>query len=76
MVPYGHKEVASMANSMIIYHCPICEKRVFDATIDSVFHIEIKCSRCGKVVEIDSPPHPKKQVLALLPKNNELRKCG
>lgn len=59
-----------------IYHCPICGKRVFDATVNSVFHIEIKCPRCGKVVEIDSTPGPTHQVLALLPKKNEFRKCG
>lgn len=76
MVLYGHKEVASMANSLKVYHCPICGKRVFDATIDSVFHIEIKCPRCGKIVEIDSTPQPHHQALALLPINNELRKCG
>lgn len=61
-----------MANSLIVYHCPICGKRVFDATIDSVFHIEIKCPRCGKVVNIDSTPQPHHQALALLPRNNEL----
>lgn len=65
-----------MANSLKVYHCPICGKRVFDATIDSVFHIEIKCPRCGKVVEIDSTKGPHNSAIALLPIKNEFRKCG
>ena len=52
------------------------DKRVFDASADSEFRIRIKCPQCRNIVEIDSNAGIKHQALALLPKNNDFRKCG
>jgi hypothetical protein len=32
--------------------CPMCNKRIFDATKDSLGIVQIKCDHCGKVVDI------------------------
>lgn len=65
-----------MADQYITYRCPTCGKRLFDASTDSEFRIRIKCSQCRCIVEIDSTAGPNHRAIALLPKNNELRKCG
>ena len=65
-----------MADQYITYRCPKCGRRLFDALPDSKFHIRIKCPQCKSIVEIDSTTGPNHCVIALLPKNNELRKCG
>jgi phage FluMu protein Com len=33
------------------YHCPVCEARVFDASVCEGI-VEIKCPKCKKVVTI------------------------
>ena len=65
-----------MAEQYNTYRCPMCGKRLFDASADSEFRIRIKCPQCRNIVEIDSNAGIKHQALALLPKNNDFRKCG
>lgn len=65
-----------MADRFNHFKCPTCGKRLFEATPDSAFHIRIRCNICRNVVDIDCTAGPNHRVLALLPKNNELRKCG
>lgn len=65
-----------MADQYITYRCPTCGKRLFDASPDSEFRIQIKCPQCRSIIEIDSTKGPHHSAIALLPTNNELRKCG
>ncbi|MBZ4670329.1 MAG: hypothetical protein JG769_633 [Oscillospiraceae bacterium] len=32
--------------------CPLCEKRILDASQDAKGEIELKCKKCNKVVKI------------------------
>ena len=34
-------------------HCPFCRLRLFDAGEGGKADIEIKCSRCGKIVKVE-----------------------
>lgn len=65
-----------MAEQYNTYRCPKCGKRLFDASMDSEFRIRIKCPQCRNIVEIDSTAGSNHRAIALLPQNNELRKCG
>jgi len=34
-------------------HCPICNQRLFDAKEGGSAKIDIKCIRCGKIVQVE-----------------------
>lgn len=64
-----------MANKYITYRCPLCGRKLFDASSDSKFRIRIRCSQCRNLIEIDGSAGPETHALALLQKN-QYRKCG